>query len=120
MLGIIIGILIVLLSIAIYLKSTRQGNAEEITEGGPTRARGGQRGLARMRRGMNEPPPGEEETAELLEEAGVKIPEGKVGKKKMEKLQQKAEKRLAREAEERDREERRVGKECRSRWSPYH
>ena len=29
---------------------------------------------------------------EELEEAGVKVPDGKIGKKKMEKLQQKAEK----------------------------
>ena len=33
-----------------------------------------------------------DEEREELEEAGVKVPDGKIGKKKMEKLQQKAEK----------------------------
>ena len=42
---------------------------------------------------------------EELEEAGVKIPDGKIGKKKMEKLQAKADKKLQREAELREREE---------------
>jgi len=45
------------------------------------------------------------EELEDLEEAGVKIPEGKIGKKKMEKLQAKADKKVQREAEIREREE---------------
>jgi len=45
------------------------------------------------------------EELEELEEAGVKIPEGKIGKKKLEKLQAKADKKLQREAELKEREE---------------
>jgi hypothetical protein len=41
----------------------------------------------------------------VLEEAGIKVPDGKIGKKKLEKLQMKADKKLAREADERVREE---------------
>ena len=44
------------------------------------------------------------EVREELEEAGIKIPDGKVGKKKLAKLQEKAERKKAREAEERQRE----------------
>ena len=40
-----------------------------------------------------------------LEEAGIKVPDGKIGKKKLEKLQAKADKKLQREAEQREREE---------------
>ncbi|XP_040575711.1 uncharacterized protein Ddrgk1 [Lepeophtheirus salmonis] len=112
MLEVIIGVLIVLLSIAIYIKSKRKEN-NEVNEGGARRTGGGRggRGLARMRRGVtsNTLEEDEEEANEeesLLEEAGMKLPDGKIGKKKMEKLQMKAEKKLAREAEEREREER--------------
>lgn len=42
---------------------------------------------------------------EELEDAGVKIPDGKIGKKKLEKLQAKADKKLQREAEQKEREE---------------
>ena len=45
------------------------------------------------------------EELEELEEAGIKIPDGKIGKKKLEKLQAKADKKLQREAELREREE---------------
>merc|ERR1711922_118930 len=45
------------------------------------------------------------EEMEDLEEAGIKVPDGKIGKKKLEKLQAKADKKLMREAQERDREE---------------
>merc|ERR1712126_551145 len=45
------------------------------------------------------------EELEELEEAGIKVPDGKIGKKKMEKLQAKADKKLQREAAEREREE---------------
>ena len=59
--------------------------------------RGGRRG-ARMRRPVAQRQQDQEddeqidEEREELEEAGVKVPDGKIGKKKMEKLQQKAEK----------------------------
>lgn len=42
-----------------------------------------------------------EEELEDLEEAGIKVPEGKIGKKKMEKLQAKADKKREREEKER-------------------
>merc|ERR1711936_53372 len=45
------------------------------------------------------------EEREELEEAGIKVPDGKIGKKKMEKLQAKADKKLQREAEQKEREE---------------
>jgi len=45
------------------------------------------------------------EDIQELEDAGVSVPEGKIGKKKMEKLQAKADKKLQREAEQRQREE---------------
>jgi len=47
----------------------------------------------------------QKEERDKLKEAGVKVPEGNIGKKKLEKLQAKADKKLAREAEEREREE---------------
>jgi len=73
------------------------------------RGPGGRRG-PRMRRPVRSESDGEEEEArgeELddLEEAGVKIPDGKIGKKKMEKLQAKADKKMQREAELKEREE---------------
>jgi hypothetical protein len=45
------------------------------------------------------------EELEELEEAGIKVPDGKIGKKKMEKLQAKADKKRERESELREREE---------------
>merc|ERR1711970_935187 len=68
----------------------------------------GRRGGARMRRPVeredSEEEAGQEEREEL-EEAGIKVPDGKIGKKKMEKLQAKADKKLQREAEQKEREE---------------
>merc|ERR1719348_1345792 len=52
-----------------------------------------------------------DEDREELEEAGIKVPEGKIGKKKMEKLQAKADKKLQREAEQKEREENRKKRE---------
>merc|ERR1719249_62009 len=52
-----------------------------------------------------------QEEREELEEAGIKVPEGKIGKKKMEKLQAKADKKLQREAEQKEREENRKKRE---------
>merc|ERR1712013_436376 len=72
------------------------------------RGPGGRRGGARMRRPVeredSEEEAGQEEREEL-EEAGIKVPDGKIGKKKMEKLQAKADKKLQREAEQKEREE---------------
>merc|ERR1712025_1094369 len=78
------------------------------------RGPGGRRGGARMRRPVeredSEEEAGQEEREEL-EEAGIKVPEGKIGKKKMEKLQAKADKKLQREAEQKEREENRKKRE---------
>ena len=74
------------------------------------RGPGGRRG-ARVRRPVRNESEDEDEDEvrneelEDLQEAGVKIPEGKIGKKKMEKLQAKADKKVQREAELREREE---------------
>jgi len=74
------------------------------------RGPGGRRGPRLRRPARNESDGEEEDEArgeelEDLEEAGVKIPDGKIGKKKMEKLQAKADKKLQREAEQKEREE---------------
>jgi len=45
------------------------------------------------------------EERQNLEDAGVALPDGKIGKKKMAKLQEKADKKLQREAEQKEREE---------------
>ena len=72
---------------------------------------GGRRG-PRLRRPVRDdsddeadPDADRNEELEELEEAGIKIPDGKIGKKKLEKLQAKADKKLQREAELREREE---------------
>jgi len=74
------------------------------------RGPGGRRG-PRVRRPVRSDTDDEDEAEvrneelEDLEEAGIKVPDGKIGKKKMEKLQAKADKKLQREAEVREREE---------------
>merc|ERR1712066_166229 len=73
------------------------------------RGPGGRRQAGRMRRQVDREDSDQEEERdedrEELEEAGIKVPEGKIGKKKMEKLQAKADKKLQREAEQKEREE---------------
>jgi len=44
----------------------------------------------------------------------------KIRKRQLEKIERANERLFVRECEEERSEERRVGKECRSRWSPYH
>ena len=72
---------------------------------------GGRRG-PRLRRPVRDdsdeeidPDAARNEELEEIEEAGIKVPDGKIGKKKMEKLQAKADKKIQREAELREREE---------------
>jgi len=74
------------------------------------RGPGGRRGPRMRRQVRNESDVEEEDETrndelEELEDAGVKIPDGKIGKKKLEKLQAKADKKLQREAEQKEREE---------------
>jgi len=134
-LSIVIAVVAVLLAALIWLRSFGQDKAEgagqrrphpavAAGDGGGVERVGGARGRrgagGRMRRvaaaeradsdveeeagagGAGRP---QQEQLDELEEAGVKVPEGKIGKKKLEKLQAKADKKLAREAEEREREE---------------
>ena len=99
-----------------YSSSSTDSSAGEQQQRRPAEANrgpGGRRGprLRRPVRGDNSDDEENDAAAarnddlEELEEAGVKIPEGKIGKKKMEKLQAKADKKLQREAELKEREE---------------
>jgi len=111
-------VLCFLLAILTYFKQSQgvSGGGEERRrpQEAVVRGPGGRRGGARMRRPVerddSEEEAGQEEREEL-EEAGIKVPEGKIGKKKMEKLQAKADKKLQREAEQKEREENRKKRE---------
>jgi len=111
-------VLCLLLAILTYFKQSQgvSGGGEERRrpQEAVVRGPGGRRGGARMRRPVerddSEEEAGQEEREEL-EEAGIKVPEGKIGKKKMEKLQAKADKKLQREAEQKEREENRKKRE---------
>jgi len=110
-------ILCLVLAILTYLKQNQNvGNNEERRrpQEAVVRGPGGRRGGARMRRPVEREDSDDEvaqEEREELEEAGIKVPEGKIGKKKMEKLQAKADKKLQREAEQKEREENRKKRE---------
>jgi len=105
-------VLCLLLAVLTYVKQSQgvSGGGEERRrpQEAVVRGPGGRRGGARMRRPVeredSEEEAGQEEREEL-EEAGIKVPDGKIGKKKMEKLQAKADKKLQREAEQKEREE---------------
>jgi len=105
-------VLCLLLAVLTYVKQSQgvSGGGEERRrpQEALVRGPGGRRGGARMRRPVeredSEEEAGQEEREEL-EEAGIKVPDGKIGKKKMEKLQAKADKKLQREAEQKEREE---------------
>jgi len=108
---IVATLICLLLAVPTFLRSA---STRESTGGGraveANRGPGGRRGprLRRPVRNESEDENEEEQQAEELEElqeAGVKIPDGKIGKKKMEKLQAKADKKLQREADLREREE---------------
>ena len=81
---------------------------QEVDVGPGGRRPGGRRRGPIMNRQAREDSDQEEERdeeLEELEEAGIKVPDGKIGKKKLEKLQAKADKKLQREAEQKEREE---------------
>ena len=88
----------------LYVGGEERRRPQEAVARGP----GGRR-PGRLRRPVERNDDSEEEERneelEELEEAGIKVPDGKIGKKKMEKLQAKADKKLQREAAEREREE---------------
>ena len=102
-------LLCILLAIPTLLRrsSSREGSAVASRPVEANRGPGGRRGPRLRRPVRNDSDDDDEDGArnEELEEAGVKIPEGKIGKKKLEKLQAKADKKIQREAELRDREE---------------
>merc|ERR1712168_1347014 len=104
------GLLCLVLAVLTYLKQSQnvpeeRRRPQEAVARGP----GGRRTGGRMTRRQVERDESDEEERneelEELEEAGIKVPDGKIGKKKLEKLQAKADKKLMREAQERDREE---------------
>eukprot|EP00092_Neocalanus_flemingeri_P025132 GFUD01027254.1.p1 GENE.GFUD01027254.1~~GFUD01027254.1.p1 ORF type:complete len:276 (-),score=146.33 GFUD01027254.1:60-887(-) len=105
-------LLCLVLAILTYLKQNQgvgaAGEERRRPQEAVVRGPGGRRGGARMRRPVerddSEEEAGQEEREEL-EEAGIKVPDGKIGKKKMEKLQAKAEKKLQREGEQKERED---------------
>merc|ERR1712059_196957 len=118
--GLLALVLCLVLAVLVYLRqSTAVGEGQERRRPGEAVARGpqGRRGGGRMRRERVDQDEEEEEDVrrqeelEELEEAGVKVPDGKIGKKKMEKLQAKADKKVQREAEVKEREDNRKRRE---------
>jgi len=104
-------LLCLVLALLTYFKQSQGVGAREERrrpQEAVVRGPGGRRGGARMRRPVeredSEEEEGQEEREEL-EEAGIKVPDGKIGKKKMEKLQAKADKKVQREAEQKERED---------------
>ncbi|TRY76771.1 hypothetical protein TCAL_00150 [Tigriopus californicus] len=127
-LSVLVAVLAVALAALLYYKKTTTAGRAPSTRSGPVPAgavaavAGGRRRAGpRLRRAAQRGDAVEDEAAEAeeaqaaereeLAEAGVKVPDGKVGKKKMEKLQLKAEKKVAREAEAQEREERKKQQE---------
>merc|ERR1711892_1011559 len=112
--GWMVGALVLCLVLALltYLKQNQSvesaGEERRRPQEAVVRGPGGRRAGARMRRPVEREDSDEEEgqeEREELEEAGIKVPDGKIGKKKMEKLQAKADKKLQREAEQKERED---------------
>jgi len=105
-------LLCLVLAILTYLKQSQNvssGEERRRPQEAVARGPGGRRAGGRMRRQVerddSEEDTERQEELEDLEEAGIKVPDGKIGKKKLEKLQAKADKKLQREAEQREREE---------------
>jgi len=105
-------LLCLVLAILTYLKQSQNvssGEERRRPQEAVARGPGGRRTGGRMRRQVerddSEEDTERQEELEDLEEAGIKVPDGKIGKKKLEKLQAKADKKLQREAEQREREE---------------
>merc|ERR1712059_77089 len=118
--GLLALVLCLVLAVLVYLRqSTAVGEGQERRRPVEAVARGpqGRRGGGRMGRERVDQDEEEEEDVrrqeelEELEEAGVKVPDGKIGKKKMEKLQAKADKKVQREAEVKEREDNRKRRE---------
>jgi len=129
-LGVLVAVLVVILAALMYAKQqagseeskTRQRrNVPQPGQAAPegVRGPGGRRGGARMRRPAAAPSnnqqggdgPDDDNSGDDDEGGPIDAPSGKIGKKKLEKLQAKADKKVAREAEERQREERKKQKE---------
>jgi len=124
-----VAVLVVILAALMYAKQagseeskTRQRrNVPQPGQAAPegVRGPGGRRGGARMRRPAAAPSnnqqggdgPDDDNSGDDDEGGPIDAPSGKIGKKKLEKLQAKADKKVAREAEERQREERKKQKE---------
>jgi len=106
-------LLCLVLAILTYLRQSQNvspsGEERRRPQEAVARGPGGRRAGGRMRRHVeredSEEDTERQEELEDLEEAGIKVPDGKIGKKKLEKLQAKADKKLQREAEQREREE---------------
>ena len=103
-------LLCLVLAVLTFLRQSQAvGGEERRRPQEVARGPGGRRQAGRMRRQVDREDSDQEEERdedrEELEEAGIKVPEGKIGKKKMEKLQAKADKKLQREAEQKEREE---------------
>jgi len=106
-------LLCLVLAILTYLRQSQNvspsGEERRRPQEAVSRGPGGRRTGGRMRRHVeredSEEDTERQEELEDLEEAGIKVPDGKIGKKKLEKLQAKADKKLQREAEQREREE---------------
>lgn len=111
--GLIALILCFVLALLLYLKQSQDVGGEgerrrpqEAAGRGPGGRRAGRMNRERVReQEEDEQEVRRQEELEDLEEAGVKVPEGKIGKKKLEKLQAKADKKIQREAEMKEREE---------------
>ena len=107
-------LLCLMLAVLTYLRQSLAGGGEggggtrrpqEVDVGPGGRRPGGRRRGPIMNRQAREDSDQEEERdeeREELEEAGIKVPDGKIGKKKLEKLQAKADKKLQREAEQKE------------------
>jgi len=106
-------LLCLVLAILTYLRQSQNvspsGEERRRPQEAVARGPGGRRAGGRMRRHVeredSEEDTERQEELEDLEEAGIKVPDGKIGKKKLEKLQAKADKKLQREAEQKEREE---------------
>ncbi|KAK3861090.1 hypothetical protein Pcinc_032908 [Petrolisthes cinctipes] len=124
---VLVGLVTIVLAIVLYLKhkgsSGKDEDGAQVPQGArprvggvggaaplPNRAIAQRNARARMRAAQRHR---EEESEDEVEELGdeIALPEGKIGKKKLAKLQAKAERRVMREAEEREREEKKEQQE---------
>ncbi|KAK4296469.1 hypothetical protein Pmani_031035 [Petrolisthes manimaculis] len=127
---VLVGLVTIVLAIVLYLKqkgsSGKDEDGAQVPQGArprvggaggggaapiPNRAIAQRNARARMRAAAQRHR--EEESEDEVEELGdeIALPEGKIGKKKLAKLQAKAERRVMREAEEREREEKKEQQE---------